>query len=220
MANVTDSTFFEIGNKKQIPNIKTGNSPSVGFGSTNSQTQLDSVIVAAERQLLTDCLGRALFIELETALDDFPNASQKWKDLVEGVDYIKNGVTVRFEGLRGFQKDSLVAYYVFCEYMQRDDSYYSTTGTVKTAQNGSTNYGGTKKYNDAWNTFIQYYQNDVSSDECKYLYDSFGSVVGIDYYNQEDNSTFITLETYLSDNKLDFEGYKFRRYERVNSLDL
>ena len=218
MGNITDITFFETGNKKQIPNISS--SSGVGLGDVTSITQLNGIIIDAERQLLTDCLNRSLFLELETALNDLPNADQKWIDLVEGVDYLKDGKTVRFEGLRGYLKDSLVAYYVFCEYMQRDDSYYSTTGTVKATQKGAANYGGTKKFNDAYNTFVKYYQNDISHNECNYIIDAYGCVVGLDYYKQDYESSFITLETYLEDNKTDFEGYSFRRYERKNSFDL
>ncbi len=210
---VTDATYFYTGKKKQIPNIEN----PIGNGTT-ALDQLEEVIVESERQLFSSIFPRALYLEFESALADLPNADQKWKDLISGVDYTKNGILVRFEGLRGYLKDSLVAYYVFCEYMKRDDSYYSTTGTTKSKQSGAVNYGGSRKYNDSWNTFIKYYQNDIALNGAKYYTDDYGCIVFVDYYNQDSNANFITLETYLKDQEADFEGYVFPRYERENYI--
>ena len=213
---ITDVTYYQTGRKKQIPNTTN----SSGVGTSNTETQLQQVIIESERQLFNGIFPRALYIEFENALADLPSADQKWKDLIEGVDYTKDGTLVRFEGLRGYEKDSLVAYYVFCEYMERDDSYYSTTGTVAIKQSGAVNYGGTRKYNDAWNTFVKYYQNDLHTHGKKYLVNQCDEIVGIDYYSQESEYNLITLETYLEDHKSDFEGYTFKRYERKNFLDV
>jgi len=217
MSTVTDTTYYELG-KKFIPNNNNQNTEIPGVPSVKSE--LDYSIDEYERDLLVGFLGYALYKELDTALDDLPNADVKWQNLVEGVEYVKDSITYRFDGLRGFNRDSLVAYYVFCKYMENDESYYSTTGTIKSDASGANSFNPTAKYLDAWYIFLEKYQNEVGLDEHRYITDGYGNVVGIDYYNQQTTKTIVTLETYMKDHEADFEGYQFTRYAGANMLGL
>ncbi len=217
MANITDYTYYQKG-KKAIPNVNNLNAEIVGVPSNG--VNIDHFIVKYEREFMIGFLNIALYNELNSALDDLPSADIKWQNLVNGTDYVKDSVTYRFDGLRGFDNDSLAAFYVFCKYLENDESYYSTTGTVKAKAQNSNIFTPTRKYMDAWFIFLDKYQDSEYKQGEKYIIDGFGNVVGIDYYNQEGGDTLVTLETYLKDHEADFEGYKFTRYTGTNSLGI
>lgn len=216
--NITDETYYLRG-KKFIPSA--GKGELVADGIPAKTDELTTAITKYERLFLLNFLSVDLYNELVSALDDLENADIKWKNLINGTDYIKDGVTYRFDGLRGFDLDSMVAFFVFCKYMENDESYYSTIGTVKGKQGSTESFAQTRKYIDAWIIFLSKYQNNEESAEFVYYLDSMDSVVGIDYFNSSsDKKGLVTLETYLEDNKGDFEGYVFRRFEQDNSLGL
>jgi hypothetical protein len=219
MGNVTDNTYYQKG-KKFIPNNNNLNTEISGV--PNNGSELDYFIAKYERELLIGALNITLYNELNTALDDLTNADVKWQNLVNGVEYVKDDVTYRFDGLRGFQTDSLVAFYVFCKYLENDESYYSTTGTVVSKSANSMNFSPTTKYNDAWYNFLDKYQNGQhKQDDYSYIVDcDTGLPVGVDYYHQETNSLLVSLETYLKDHEADFEGYNFTRYSGTNHLGI
>lgn len=218
MANITDNTYYQRG-KKFIPNNNNLNTEISGV--PNNGSELDYFITKYEREFLIGALNITLYNELNTALDDLPNADVKWQNLVNGVEYVKDDVTYRFDGLRGFNNDSMVAFYVFCKYMENDESYYSTTGTVKSNSANSSNFSPNRKYQDAWYIFLDKYQNNPYKHDPNYIIDDCtGLIVGLDYYHTKDNQLLVTLETYLKDHESDFEGYKFTRYESVNSLGI
>ncbi|QIG62283.1 hypothetical protein [Tenacibaculum phage JQ] len=213
--NITDATYYQLG-KKFIPSIGAIQAPVQGVPTNDDK--LDYFIAKYERLLLLNSLGVTLYNELKQALLDIDNAATKWQNLVKGIEYVKDGVTYRFDGLRGFEKDSFVAYFVFCKYMENDESYYSTTGTTKAKAENTTYFEPTRKYIDAWNIFLNGYQKTVTNSHPNY-YTLDGEIVGIDYYN-EPKGGIVSLEQYLEDNKADFEGYSFKRYESINSLGI
>jgi len=214
---ITDSTYYEKG-KKFIPNNNNQNTEIAGVPSAVSE--LDYFISKYEREFTIGFLNITLYNELESALLDLPNADIKWQNLVEGNEYVKDSVTYRFDGLRGFMQDSMVAFYVFCKYMENDESYYSTTGTIKSDASGANTFSPTTKYLDAWYIFLEKYQNEVGVNEHRYFTDCYGNVVGIDYYNQQTKNVLVTLETYMKDHETDFVGYEFTRYNGANSLGI
>lgn len=217
MANITDTTYYQSG-KKFIPNNNNLNAEIAGV--PNVASEIDGFIVKYERELLIGFLGITLYNELNTALADLPSADIKWRNLVEGTEYVKDGVTYRFDGLRGFEKDSLVAFYVFCRYLENDESYYSTTGVTKSTAQNANSFTPTRKYLDAWYMFLEKYQNDIHGHEYKMLYDNYGCPVGIDYYTNAQKSKLVSLETYLKDHESDFEGYSINYYTSSNTLGL
>ena len=215
---ITDTTYYQRG-KKFIPDNNNLNTEIAGV--PNNGSELDYFITEYERELLIGALNITLYNELNTALVDLPNADVKWQNLVEGTEYVKDGVTYRFDGLRGFNKDSMVAYYIFCKYLENDESYYSTTGVVKSKASNSEMFSPTRKYLDAWNLFLMKYQDEYMADNYSYFVDDYtGLVVGIDYYHSQEKKLLVTLETYLKDHETDFEGYNFTRYSGANSFGI
>lgn len=216
MPNITDSTYYEKLNLF-IPNNNNLNADIQGV--PNNISRIDAAISKYERELLIGVFGIGLYNQLNTALDDLPSADIKWQNLVNGIDYTKEGVVYRFDGLRGYEKDSLVANYVFCKYMEVDESYYSTTGVTKSKAANANNFNPTRKYLDSWYSFLEKYQNGDTSG-VNVLYDTFGNPIGVDYFGSGNDSGLVTLETYLNDHKEDFDGYVFKRYTSANSLGI
>ena len=116
--NITDATYYQTG-IKFIPNAEVSGTPIAGDPTNTTVSEIDDFIVTNERLLLFSFLNVNLYDELKLALLDIDNADIKWQNLIKGADYVKDGVTYRFDGLRGFNKESLIAYFVYCEYIKK-----------------------------------------------------------------------------------------------------
>ena len=215
---ITDATYYQQG-IKFIPDVKVTGTPVQGVPTNNTVSKLEHFIDVNERLLLLSFLNVDLYNEFELAIQDLPNADVKWQSLVEGTTYIKDGEKYIFDGLRGYSKDSLVAYFVFCEYLKNDNSYYSTSGIVKIKDKNATMFDPTSKYIDCYYAFLNKYQDNYSNQYPDYYVSTDGSM-GVDYYGVNNDSKVVTLETFLRDNASDYEGYEFKRFETVNSFGI
>ncbi len=214
--NITDATYYLRGNKF-IPNNNNKNAEIAGV--PNSGNEIDYFRGKIERLFIISLLGVEGANELKTALDDLVNADQKWIDLIEGVNYTVDGVVYRFDGLRGNDKESLVAYYVFCKYMENDESTYSTTGVVKSNASNSDSLKPSRKYLDCWYQFLNMYQDKTSANE-PIVFERNG-VIGVDYYgNRKRKGGIVTLETFLNDHAEDYPDFFIERHETKNSWGL
>lgn len=211
---ITDSTFHQKG-RYFIPNSNDLSARPSGVD--NSKTSVAYFIDVYERELLISFLGIELYNELVTIYPDIESVgNEKWFKLVNGTDYIKDDIKYRFEGLKGYNGNSLISAFVFCKYLENDNSYYSTSGTVKLNSDNSSNFDPTQKYISAFSDFLDKYQDEQN--ESNYPFISRCGTY-IDYYVINDNkSGLVSLETYLKHNESDFEGYNFNRYERLNSF--
>lgn len=218
MPTITDNTYYQQG-IKFIPNTKTSGTPVAGVPTNDTIEELNYFIEQNERVLLLYFLSVELYEELIIALDDLDNALDKWKNLVNGVTYTYENEKYIFNGLRGYNKNSLVANYVFCKYLENDESYYSTDGVVVTKSKKEQGYDPSRKYIDNYNAFLNSYQNDLYNDIPTYYY-SNGILVGVDYYNDKKSNNVVTLETFLKHNNSDYEGYEFTRFETKNSFGI
>ena len=195
--SIIDSTYFEKG-ILYIPNNKDVSAAPVGAPSIKSE--LEFCIEKNEPNLLMNSLGVTNYRLLETAMLDLPNADQKWKDLVDGADYTINSKWYRWDGLRGFNKESLIACYVFCKYLRNDESIYTTVGVIKNTAKNAVNFNPTKKYLVADASFIKQYQS------------------------LDESSVKRSLYQYLTDmNELDstsFPDFEFKFYTPANFLGI
>lgn len=219
MVNVIDETYFERGNL-YIPNNK--NLAVEPDGSPTIVSELQDSINKYERELLLNALGVVLYDELQVALEDLDAADPKWKKLVEGETYTNSdGNVKRWDGLQGYDKKSLIAFYVFTEYLRNDNETYATVGTVENTSKNATNVGATPKFIKAYNQFIEAYQGDFNANAPRVIVNGFGSV-GIDWYGSQTSQ--VSLLRYLSDaNELDetaFPNFEFRFYEHQNSFGI
>jgi len=207
-----------------IPNNKDVN--AVPEGSPSVQSEIDAFIEKYERQLMINALGVPLYNELQLALADLPSADQKWQDLVEGKDYILDSITYRWDGLRGFDKQSLVAFYIYCNFLRSDEFTYTTTGMVRNTSDNALNAQFRNKYVIAWSKFIEQYQGKLYY--CarnvyrgiKTLTQAQSGVV----YNYIDSEVQSSLFQYLNDaNELDptaFPDFQFKVYTPVNRFGI
>lgn len=214
MATITDNTYFANGSL-YIPNNKDVSVQPVG--SPTNQTELDFFIEKYERELLINALGVTLYDELQAQL---PTPSlQKWIDLVDGKNYTNvSGNVKRWNGLKGYSKQSVIAFYVYCEFLRNDNETYSTVGTVKNNAKNAENFDATPKYIKSWNQFIEWYQGNLNSTYPTIVTNRSGSI-GLDYYGSEKPE--VSLYQYLIDsNELDetaFPDFEFRFYDSMKN---
>lgn len=215
--SITNASYYQTG-IKFIPDAK-GTGTVIGDPTNGTIDKLESFIIDNERLLSLNFLNIDLYDDFTQDINDLDNAQYRWKNLLLGVTYIKDDVTYRFDGLRGFNKDSLVAYYVFCKYLINDETYYSTTGVVKTKSKNALIADSTPRLIDNYYAFLNKYQDKVGSNEPKY-YCQDDVIVGVDYYNESKKGGLVTLETFLRDHKEDYEGYSFTRFQGINSFGI
>ena len=217
MANLINSSYFEKGDL-YIPNNTDINVGDVGI---TNQTDLDFYIVEYERELLLNALGIVLYEEYLAALQNLNQAPKRWTDLIDGVTYTNpSSVVKRWEGLRGANKQSLVASFVYTKYLRNYNETFATTGVVRNDSKNATNYDATPKYIKAYNKFIEQYQSDNLPNPRVYV-NRFGTN-GIDWYGSE-NAT-VSLYQFLTDsNDLDgtsFPDFSFKFYAEQNSFGI
>jgi len=85
--------------------------------------------------------------------DDSP-VTQIYKDLVEGAEFthIYQGqeILMKWEGLQNTSKQSLIAYYVYFQYVQRDVTHLSGVGNIKTPAGTDQRASSVNKLCNAW----------------------------------------------------------------------
>lgn len=158
---IIDDTYFQSP-KKVIPNLDEADSKSFA--------ELELLIDEKCRLLLLDFLTVEQVTELETYLVDglLPEpptgVPQKWIDLINGKEYTKNGVTLKWTGLiytKGTFKGSLLADYVYYFWLTENASYMTGVGDAKGNPKGATLVNPTQRVVNTWNDFVWKYQRDV-----------------------------------------------------------
>ncbi len=230
MAEIIDNTYFEKGSL-YIPNNK--DLVVEPTGAPTIVTELDSFIKKYERKLLINALGVTLYDLLQVALAKLPfavdtdpptlgTADQKWIDLVNGKNYTNaDGNVKRWNGLKGYDKQSVIAFYIFTEYLRNDNETYATVGTVKSDSKNATNVSATPKLIKANNEFIELYQGSSVVTQPIVLVNGFGSI-GYDWFGSD--SVEVSLLKYLLDsNEADitaFPDFEFKFYNNLNSFGI
>lgn len=221
---IIDSSYFKHG-ELFIPNVVNLNAQPKTEATQKVKSDLDLFIDKYERELLLNALGVDLYEELVTICSDNlleEVGNEKWLALVEGETYQVNDETYIFDGLRGFQNESLVAYYVFCRWMENDDSVYSTVGTVRDTAKNAISVAASPKYIKAWNNFINKYQGKHRGTMPRVIFNPSGDI-GLDYFGQEDVNR--TLYQYLSDKNDSsdpepFPDFRFKLYRIKTSMGI
>ena len=177
----------------------------------NNNVALVACITEFEKSLLLNALGTVTYNALQTALANLSAADQKWKDLVNGVDY--DGKS--WEGLDSDK--SFICYRVYSEFLKSNNDFFTAVGNAKPNSENSSNINPTQRYVNAWHKFLKKYQG-----ECKKF--------PLDFYGYSFNwgSNFtqseveVSLFRFLTDKAEDyaFDAGNFRFYESVNQLGL
>ncbi len=131
---------------------------------------LGGLIAQYEREVMIQLFGWSLckdFIsnlvldakgvyQLKTGVD------VKWDELLNGKEYEVDGIPVVWRGLR-FEDvkigdnvpRSLLAYYIYAQYITQDETQHSGIGLVKNKAKNAVNISGRVQYVIAWNIFIK-----------------------------------------------------------------
>lgn len=199
---IVNSTFFNNQNYIHIPlaNIDPSSTP-------NNATELDYLCIKLEREILLNALGLSLYNEIK-AITDVNTADEKFKKLIQGDEY--DGKI--WLGLDN--DDSLIANYIYHEFVTQTDIRLSATGAKKVNPENAINQ--TPKYliSGANQNFIKQYQGEYLIEP--YIYDNF-----IDWYGC--NNAEKSLYGYLMDKQSDFTNWKpeyFKVYETKNSFGI
>jgi len=207
--NITQPSFYV--NDLEIPQAIA--QPSIGSNTPTATAKLTDCITYVERKVLLGALGLANYNLLQTALADLPNAAQKWKDLVNGVEYDEKV----WIGLK--DPKSVLCYIVRHTFLDQNSTFWSTMGITKPESENSTNFTPAFELATMWQKFIEKYQKGCAVEPVRF------SGIGYEYadYYGSDEDIDVSLLQYLRDKSSDFgfEGSKFRFYDNsINSFGL
>jgi len=147
MANIIDTSFFvddiELPNVNQAP-IKAG---------------VEKSIALYEKEVLISLFGYSMYKDFLAAT---PIAGDKWDKLINGEEFtftFEGEVVTRYwDGLKGFEKKSLIAYYVYFMHRRKEVSYMAGVGTeVEAETENSTKVSLYEKLVWIWNEFLLMY---------------------------------------------------------------
>lgn len=158
---VIDITYFQ-NQPLFVPNSNLV--PSLGENVPNNISSLESAIEVLEYQLLLGFLGYTQYNEFKSQFNEDGSlkagALPKWISLTQGKQ-LENGRY--WKGLRysvGNSKNSLIANFVFYNFLLNDEYPYSTTGLQRPNSENSTDVNAVSKLVREWNKFVFYYQGN------------------------------------------------------------
>ncbi len=190
MATLIDTTYFveEI----EVPNAN----------QAENKVPLEKSIAQYQKEVLISLLGYPLYKEL---IAHTVVSGDKFDKLINGEDFEfefeGETISTRWEGLLGFQKKSLIAYYVYFMHRKKKQSYNSGIDVeVEADTENSSKASLYLKLVDIWNEFVLMY-----GDGCD------------DQHDNADASAY----NYLLAKTADFPTWKFTSQEgEVNRLGI
>lgn len=209
---IIDESYFT--DKLRIPNASE-------IDVTGSADAFGTWIDREARLCLQKALGNVLFADFNsnvTAGAYVPGVA-KWDNFVNGTDYTKNGKTFTWKGLiftEGVYKGSLLAFFVYCRWLEYQLSYQSGMGEVRGQAANSMSANSTHRYVSLWNSFVEMYQGQF---EKTYTYSYLKGVPFFDYYGESDDA-YVSLLTFLKDNEDDYPEAQLEEYSYLNTFGL
>lgn len=213
---IIDTTYFQSP-PLYIPNSVNGVNYRTDSTMPTNVENLQAVIDRVEYDLLFNALGYAQYTEIMnqfkpdgTWKDD---ALQKWKDLVDGKE--------EWKGLRytiGINKVSLIAYYVYYQFLAKSRQYFTTTGLVVSRGENSDRVNPTEELTEKWNEFLCMYQGGYNFRYLNYWNPIFFEWNGYPVY--EEKTDGVSFLKFLNDNTDIYDNSYFKMYEYKNSLGI
>jgi hypothetical protein len=127
-------------------------------------TQVAQAITQYEKEILIQLLGYKLYSLLIADCTNFVPATQKYKDLVDGKEftltYHGEDILVKWGGLANPELQSLIAYYVYYKYVERDSTRLRASGVSMQVSNQNeawTRVSPEGKLLNAWSRLRQLY---------------------------------------------------------------
>jgi len=208
-----DSSYFI--KELSVPNINEMDSDNLDI--------LNQYIDKYSRQLLQTVLGYDLFKVLDSNITAGVlnvGAPQKWLDLVNGVEYTKDGKTYKWKGLlhtEGLFKGSLLATFVFYNWFKDNVTTVTGTGEKSIKAFNSETVNSNQRLVTVWNDFVSEYQgNNTRFPTVWYK----GNTKVIDWFGSGENLGYVSLIQYLSDKESDFSNANLYIYNNQNQFGL
>ena len=209
---IIDETYF-------IKELVIPNSNEIDI--SESSNPFEMWIDQYARLCLQEVLGNTLFTDLDQnvtngVLNDI--SPQKWLNLVNGASYIYKGKNHTWKGLifeEGTFKGSLLAYFVYCKWLEFQLSQQSGIGEVRGDAINATSVGSTHRYVSIWNQFVSMYQGEYQQTG------TFTFIKGVpfyDYYNGQDY--YVSLLEFLKHNEEDYPDAPLKEYNYLNTFGL
>lgn len=202
------------------------NIPNINNAQSDTATDIESFGDEKPRLFMQNVLGYNLFTDFDTyvisgVFDSGIGTPQKWKDLVNGKEYTKDGKLVKWQGLLqtiGVFKKSLLTNYTYYEWLISRLSTVSGIGEIQLQGQNSASVNSTQRLVTVWNEFVQMYQGSYyNSGRADVYFKGFVQVV--DWLGGQ-NQDEISLIQFLIDNQTDYPDANLMRYEVKNQLGL
>jgi len=171
---------------------------------SENATMLSAAITQYEKEILISALGYKLYSLLIADCTNFVPATQKYKDLVNGVEFQHESITgdtitLKWEGLKNTQKQSLIAYYVYYKLLERETIHLSDVGTLVLNSEGGERVSPYDKMIMAWDRLrelygifpaqmFSYYGNIAQKGEDFSIFNDDPSLFNFMYANKDDYS--------------------------------
>ena len=216
---ITDLTYYKA--ELSIPSSQT----SVSDTATGVRVDLNQFISQYEREALIKTLGYTLYAEFIAEFDVNANdvwtiksaAAQKWKNLLNGLEYTINSDTVNYRGMIFTEpysgtdlKRSFMAYYIYFHYLNDNMEDYAGTGISELAAKNATRTSPIPKSIRSWRRF---YELVVGTFNQPALLKNRSGMIGLDWFGT--NDTERSLYQFIDDqNTLVADTYE--NWEPVN----
>lgn len=191
----------------------------------NNNTKFQYLVDEYEVELMEFALGKILskefFEQFESNGSLKAAADVRWSNLLNGETFTQDGCTYHWQGLRnerGSLKRSLIAYYVYCKYLESEKEQISTMGVVKPLSENAKIASILPKYTRAWRKLLEWYG------DCDYLYfpritvKRRGTIY--DYSSSGSDYSDLSLYNYLSLKKDIFSNWHFTGLVNKNQFQL
>jgi len=208
-----DQTYF----------IKELNVPNINEMDSDSLTILTQYIDKYSRQLLQNALGYTLFKDLDlniTAGVLNVGAAQRWKDLVNGKEYVKDGNTYKWKGLlhtEGLFKGSLLANYVFYHWLKDNTTTVTGTGEKSINAQNSETVNSNQRLVTVWNDFAAEYQGSNTHFPSIWFK---GCTTVIDWFGSGEQLGYVSLIQFLADNDTTYTNANMTIFRNQNQFGL
>lgn len=145
---------------------------------TPNATTISQAITQYEKEILMSLLGYPLYKLLIADLSNGIPQTQKYVDLVNGAEFTHSfrgeDITLKWEGLKNTALQSLIAYYVFYKYVERDVTrLYGTGVSIASTKEGWERASPVNKLINAWERMRELYGKIPPEYKDRYSYPIF-----------------------------------------------
>lgn len=181
---------------------------NVNEANTGINEQVNAYINSCVPKLLINALGTNLFADINSQITDGElndDADQKWKDLVNGITYTKDGKNYIWKGLvyeNGLFKQSLITPYVWCEWYRDNITTMTGIGQVQLQSKNADVVNPLPLLVKNWNTFLEMYQGGICNSQPREGY--VNGIYFVDYFNGNNTNNEVTLIQFLKDNPTNY----------------